>query len=345
MKKILIVILIGLILSCNKDREVDLKKPSNEYPEFEAKCTEFDIGVCSTTSYKIVDPQYSLPCYNPNNPNEFAYVSDRSLWKFNLETRSKQLLTSNVFPISQPKWSKEGWITLGGSDWNIWVIQDDGTGIKQVSKTPRDLYPEISPKGDRIIYARNMDYAYFELQENPDLRNQYKMMVITPDGNPVDSFCRAYEYDPCFPWNFSSWSSEDLMLAEYGPNNEVANYGLAVYDLNGNEKEIIYLYDGYVEDGKDFVIDAHWHPNGERVIFTDGWGLKSLDLSTANVTLLKESCDSKTYQEFSIHPNGNDILAAVETEKFVLDSCKQTVRYQIIQTSLDGTEERLILIQ
>ncbi len=61
-----------------------------------------------------------------------------------------------------PVWSPDGKKLIFESDvagnWDIWMVNRDGTGLKQISRQPsNDRFPSFSPDGGRLAYASDRD--------------------------------------------------------------------------------------------------------------------------------------------------------------------------------------------
>src|SRR5690606_20751083 len=108
----------------------------------------------------------------------------------NMLSKTTTLLAENIRVIDRMDWGAMGWITFSTIKWKVWMLKEDGIELRQISFTPRDLGPEFNSKGDRLIYARNMEYSNSQLQNDPMLRNQYKLITLNLQGNKIDSFCR-----------------------------------------------------------------------------------------------------------------------------------------------------------
>jgi Tol biopolymer transport system component len=86
---------------------------------------------------------------------------------------SVRKLTDNRtgFTIAKPSWSPDGrflafvrgrtlpsaGVTLGA----VFVMNEDGTGVRRITRGPLDSSPEWSPDGTRIVFTRAEDYTSF----------------------------------------------------------------------------------------------------------------------------------------------------------------------------------------
>ena len=83
--------------------------------------------------------------------------------------------------VAGPKWSRDGnLITFaaieGGTDWEVFVIRSDGTGVRQLTRNEfTDIDPSFSNDGSTIYFASTQDRG-----ENQ--RNDLDIAKISPDG-------------------------------------------------------------------------------------------------------------------------------------------------------------------
>ncbi len=118
--------------SCLKDKVIST-------PSGEGDCYSFGV-LPSLTYFSNERFQYQAPYFNPNNVNEFVYnykdfeLDEYKLMKYNIQTGEKTVLANNVKIISQPKWSRKGWIAFDNvfnQNYQIWIIKDNGDSLKQ----------------------------------------------------------------------------------------------------------------------------------------------------------------------------------------------------------------------
>jgi TolB protein len=89
--------------------------------------------------------------------------------KYRLDhTVAYQALTDPAEDCRQPNWSPMGdmisYQRLAGGQWDIWVMNADGTGKRQVTTGPGDKTDaSFSPDGQWIIYSSDQDIEYANL--------------------------------------------------------------------------------------------------------------------------------------------------------------------------------------
>lgn len=317
-RRIVLAIVTLLIASCKRE------DPEPIITEPETDCANFDIadGECIFfVEYTNVGPVYQMPCFNPNNGEEFIYREGKAIWRYSISTKESSLLTDNIRMFCQPSWSLGNHIAFTESDWQVWLMRSDGSDLKQISSGDWNWHPEFNTDGDQLLYSAG---------------NELK--VVNLSGAIEHSFCKQYK-DTCAGWRTSSWSLNDLLAAEYMPNEN--EYGLCLYSLNGDVLDVLYRSDG-TNENDDFITSIQWHPDNQRVFFTDGFGIKSVDIETKQLKIIRSSCDRRTYADISISPDG-DRLVAARTDATYAD-CVVTQQTGIVIMDIDGSNETELLM-
>lgn len=305
--------------------------------------SEDDMRKCSVANYKYVGSRYYSPSVNPNNESEVVLIEEdvgvrRSLVKLDINSGTKTVLVDTLSALLNPDWGPNGWIVFS-ANWKIWKIREDGTGLQQISFDPRDIRARFSPSGDRVMFPRNMEYGGFELRRNPELRMDYKIMTIDLEGNPLDSFCRPVGDDPCYPWDAFAWSKDNKIAGQRGSSDEETGYGIAIYDLDGNEISFPYKVPDKKFNNFPFIEDIEWHPNNGLIYFHDSRGIKSLDPSNGRIKLLKKSCKDEFYEDFTITPDGDHIIAVKGEAWKDRSECEITTEMYLVKFKVNGFGE------
>lgn len=318
--RLVFILLFAFVLlwlaCCKKDEPID--------PSISPICLDFEVGSdeCPWGGplYKDGSPNYQKACFNPNNPDEFVYRHGNAVWKYTISSQRSEIVKDGIRPFTQLDWGRDGWITFTGSDWNVWILKDDGSEIRQLtSSTLREWAPEFNHEGKKILYQ------------------SWHNRIIDLNGFLQDSICKIFDDTICSSWEICAWSSGGDIVAEYRPNS--SDYGLSLYDLKGNATDILYRSDN-PDKNDDFIQDVEWHPDNSRVYFTDGFGLKVVNVTTKVVSTIKESCDSKTYFDISISSDGRTILASRKISTY--SDCTVTSRMDLVLMDIDGCNEVVI---
>lgn len=185
---------VGILSSCRKElrRETDFQQPvlQNNIECPPQWVIELFVKNNYVLSPLISEPRfvYESPCFNPNNSDEFVYhlrdnLEKKShLIKYSLISGSQQtLVTMSNRIFGQPKWSRHGWIAFGtAKDYvdHIYVIRDDGSGLKQVTQKIYNFLPFWD-------YDNALYWTY-----SPDLSINcmlLKLTSVTADNSTIDT--------------------------------------------------------------------------------------------------------------------------------------------------------------
>jgi len=158
----------------------------------------------------------------------------------------------DVGAVYSPKGDKIVWVTDSLGNWTIWIMNDDGTGKKQLTSSNMiSGWPSWSPDGQKITY-----WVYDSTSKTCDI---WKMKAdgsskvkLTTDGTLKEP---------------PAWSPRGDRIAYI--SNKTGN--MEVYVMNqdgGGEKQ---LTKGHVSIGFGCYIQGRvcWHPDGERLYFEE----------------------------------------------------------------------------
>lgn len=336
---VLILVLITSFSACKKDpvSEPPLPTQNENDDTSHNECQPFDSSYydCLSGGYYELTPAFKYPSINPDNSSEFAYFSENKIFSYNLNSGDKSEIASSVQVVDRLDWGKSGWIIYSNKDWKVYKLSSNSSEIQQLTYNPRDIGPEFNPDGTKLAYARNMEYSNAELQENPELRNKYKIVTIDLSGNPLDSFCRVSNNGACLTWDLCSWSPDGTQFA-------APDHGIAIYDLFGNE-----VSKPFKATDITFISDIEWSPDGSFLFFIGSGGsnkgsIYKLDLLTQEKTLFKEGCQTKFYKEMSISPS-NDFFI-VQRGIAELEGCDVNISWQIVKLDMEGKNEEIIVL-
>ncbi len=270
---------------------------ANEIGPISVKCGNEYIshrpGNCDFFASQLLGSTITQPCFNPNDNNLIVFVEYGSLIKYNVKSFQKTLLLRDVGLILYPDGSRSGWIVFSTGS-NLWRIDENGENLLQLTNAPMAIWPKCDPTGNKLVYPREMNYTVWDVTMNPELRKDYKMMVLDIEGSPIDSSCRLIGDDQCYPWSYCDWSPGGSRFA-------AEEYGLAIYSDNGEKESHPYRASSDAQKNTDpFICDMEWHPNNGNIYFQDDVGIRYVNVSDKKVRKLKISCPDATYKDLSL---------------------------------------------
>lgn len=282
-------------MACRKDKSLP------PIINIDITCSNFE-NLPPTTWFSKEKEQYRTPYFNPNNSEEFIYnyinyeLNEYKIIKYNLTSKVKTELTSNVNVISQPKWSKKGWIAFDNVfnyNYQISIIKDNGDSIKEITENKSNLFPVWDTTGIILYWQYDVvlaSYPSFFLKKN--IYNSFTDTII---GNGVSEHAVVLKSDI---------SSSNRLLAQTLINNK-PHIGLS-NSINGSFHPLIDLED----QGLIGLTSLTWGIDSQIAYFTIyGNGLYKLNTLTGNYTKLIQFCDSKRYEKISCSVDGEKMIA------------------------------------
>jgi hypothetical protein len=296
--KVVFILLFTGLLACRKD------KPIPTVPNNNTECYEFE-GLPVLTYFYKKGNQYQTPYFNPNNVNEFVYnfrnyeLDESKLMKYNLQTGVKTELANNVKIISQPKWSRKGWVAFDNvysANYQIWITKDNGDSLTQITNTPYNLYPVWDTTGYNLFWQNEVILASF-----PSFflkKNIYEVQIDTLIGDGL--------------FNHSITRMNDISI-----DNK-----LLTKTLIGNSSHLAYtnvnniFFQSLVhleQENLIGLIGLTWSDNSQIAYFTvynnsDNDGLFRLNIPTGSYTKIMNFCDTKKYKSISCSPDGKKLI-------------------------------------
>lgn len=238
-------------------------------------------------------------------------ISEPSLWGINIVDTSVTLrcaqipgaqvpptpavtMTRSLRPITPGRIVFERWLKCAdGSGWgcgvDLWIVNSDGTGLRQLTRDFRDEDPKWSPDGSRIAFERSERYAGSLANEGihtikPDGRDLVQVTKHYSDIKPnwLDNKHLLYGSvkggEGTTDWKLYSVDSDgqnDLLRnfgvrKPFGPAVSIDGRYIAVRSMDGGAF-IIALNDGTVR-GVEGIDDfpQTWHPDSQRVVLGSG---------------------------------------------------------------------------
>jgi TolB protein len=233
----------------------------------------------------------------------------------------------DVGAVYSPKGDKIVWVTDSLGNWTIWIMNDDGTGKKQLtSNNVISGWPSWSPDSQEITY-----WAYDSASKTCDI---WKMKA---DGSSkVKLTTDSTLKEP------SAWSPRGDRIAYI--SNKTGN--MEVYVMNqdgGGEKQ---LTKGHASIGFGCYIQGRvcWHPDGERLYFEEAtfpippgiFPVVSGDVATVAIHVI----DVDTGYEKDLTPRCHDYPMSFSPDgKKLVTISFRTPNYGLWIMNADGTNQ------
>jgi hypothetical protein len=302
----LLVIFI-MIISCKKDPPVVTQPPTN-FPD----CITIGSPPWGSMFWEAeaVGRQFQMPCFNPQNSNEFLYCNgsglNDSIFKYNLITQTSTLILSGQDLFSRPYWGKNDWIVFSSNGPNIWKVKSSGDSLTQLTFDSGNYFPGWNYDYTAIVYYRYAPLASY---------------TMTIDGAPLDTIGDCYG-------STSTWNHPQYIASINYQHATICN------PLTGERTNIADM-----PDPSHSIGIAITFIDNETVMWSYSDGLYSTNIYSKETQYIIDTCNSTMYLYPSYSPQANKIL----WQKFerTPDSAytKLFVRNFIAIMNPDGTEE------
>lgn len=249
--------------------------------------------------------QYKTPYCNPNNSNEFVYnffdyeSAEFKLMKYDIGSKTKTELADNVYIITQPRWSRKGWIAFDNmkdpGSYQIWIVKENGDSLTQRSQSLANLYPVWNSDGNELYWNHSpvLGIPYYFVKQDI---NTSVLDTVLENGDPYNGYAGSNDV-----------SSNNKLLSRTSINN--TNH-IGIADLNSSTisfSSLVNLEAIYNMDRPDGLC---WSSDGQYAFYTfNGVGLFKINTSNGQIVKLMTFCDSKRYTSLSSSSDGKYLVA------------------------------------
>jgi Tol biopolymer transport system component len=169
--------------------------------------------------------------------------------------------------------------------WQMWTIALDGSGLRQLTDLPVGvIYPVLSPRGDRVMFAAGGARKVYE-------------MAFAPGSSPAEVTNALVDEELYLPM---AWSADGLRVAGLLNSPSGAPSGVAIYDVAAKAVRKLTA---------DATYGVRWLPDSRRVVYftNGGWDLVVADAITGARTPVALRLPAPQIDVFAISPDGRHI--------------------------------------
>lgn len=314
-------ILSIFIFSCNKPIVIELPVDGQDTADCYFPLPN-DGGLGYGYDYIFDSIHYERPYFNPNNPDEFIYLENGDLYKYTISSHEKSLLyVPDHYIYFQPKWSRKGKIAFNTSDYNIWVMNDNGDSLKKITNVNGDIsvnyYGEFNYTGDSLMFQSE------GLFSDGDTR---KIRIAHTNFSKFDTVL-SFELSA----NGANWQKPGyLIYTTYDCIRLSKIYGNLYYDL------ICYTDTLFTTGGNTIWL------NNKEDFYCYGNGIYHGNFQTNTLEKIKDMCPNIYYLFLSYSEISGKVISSKITKEYLGDN-KVYVKDEIIIMNPDGTNEITIL--
>jgi Ca2+-binding RTX toxin-like protein len=164
---------------------------------------------------------------------------------------------------------------------SLFTMNDDGTGVQQITRGGQDYYPSFSPDGDQIVFGRFGDARESEI------------FVANADGTGVRKLT-AGNSDTFYTSPVFSPDGETIAFAQQTQSPRGLVSTIYAMDADGSDRRALtpsivqrsYHHLSYSPDGERIAFDKTGHP--ATFVETGGETVFTMDADGSNVTRLTD---------------------------------------------------------
>ncbi len=185
--------------------------------------------------------------------DQFQETQNREIYLITPESDKPVNLTRNSCADDDPDWSPDGtklvWSSDRDGDFDLYVMNADGSGVTQLTTEGGGLSPRWSPDGKLITYSRGGAIMVI------DVGGGEPRPVLAPEpGAPQEELCRTGG----FP---GGWSPDSSRIVYYAASATAQVGHVCAVSLDGSEVETL------VSEPPGYNVEPVWSPDGQRIAF------------------------------------------------------------------------------
>ncbi len=352
--------LLTLLTSCTHDFSEVVK--NEEYKVLPAPCPT---GIWYEEEPPLSAYNYYSPVFNPNNPNQIAYIRFDTLAPYQqkgaLELHTFDFCSGEVSIVNRDsivsytvEWSSKDWLLYRKWFKDIYKIKSNGQSKTKVVDTyislSQNRIPIWSGSGDHLAWSGDERPLIYGLYDN----STCGFVIMNENGMKVDTiseFCKVVPSGGVLFQNFNlnleiadhfSWSKDNTKIAcdASAYVDYLYLYGLFYYDFTLDEIVFVDDLNAYPWYGK--VTDTDWTPDSRKLVWSTERSVGWKDIYSGERKIILTGHENRKYESIDVSPDGKTI-AIERLNRVNVNGCTKVER-AIYLVNMDGTDERRVLV-